>query len=164
MKKTTGKKIIGGLMVAIAIATIGAVFARAETDTASDTGDWHRPFWGNRQMYKQPAMNSELTEEQQMELDELVTNLLDEGASREEIREAIFDKLDEFGVLDERLDKAIERTEQRLEILNRENELRDQGYSWDEIITIIQEEFVLENHSIGYKGRMPRHGMVRGFC
>ena len=164
MKKTTGKKIIGGLMVAIVIATMGAVFVSAETDNASDTGDWHRPCWGNRQMYKQPAIDSELTEDQQIELDELVSNLIDEGASREEIREAVFEKLDEFCVLDERLDKAIERTEQRLEILNRENELRDQGYSWDEIIDIIQEEFVLENPSGEYSGMMPRHGMVRGFC
>ena len=38
----------------------------------------------------------------------------------------------------------IEQTEQRLDILYREKELRDKGYTWDEIKDLVQEEFDIE--------------------
>ena len=74
-----------------------------------------------------------------------------------------------MGIFDERLTSAIENTEQRLTILNREKELRDQGYTWDEINEIIQEEFDTEvpigmgfnmNEGPGFHGG-PHNG---GFC
>ena len=74
-----------------------------------------------------------------------MTTLREQNATRNEIQTAIQEKLDEFGVLDTQLDNEIEQTQQRLTILNRQKELRDEGYSWDEINTIIQEEFDLEN-------------------
>ncbi len=143
MKKPV-TKIVGVLMVAVVLATIGAVIVSAETDDASETEDWHMPFFGREKMFIHGGMRPELSEDQQAEIDALITSLTEEGASCEEIREAIDEKLDEMGILDEQLDNAIEQTEQRLEILNRENELRDQGYSWEEINEIIQDEFDLE--------------------
>jgi len=143
MKKPV-TKIAGVLVVAILLATIGAVLVGAETDDASETEDWHMPFFCRGNMFGHRGIRPELTEDQQAEIDALITSLNEEGASCEEIREAISTKLDEMGVLDEQLDNAIEQTEKRLEILNRENELRDQGYSWEEINEIIQEEFDLD--------------------
>ena len=152
--KKQGTRIVGGLMVAMLMATIGAVLVSAETENASETEDWHLPFHGRGNMFRHGTIDNELTDEQQAEIDALITSLNEEGASSEEIREAVFAKLSEIGILDERLDNAIEQTEQRLEILNREQELRDQGYSWEEINEIIQEEYVLKHPS----------GMYHGFC
>ena len=143
MKKPV-TKIVGVLMVATILATIGAVLVGAETDDASETEDWHMPLFCREKMFGHRGIRPELSDDQQAEIDALITNLTEEGASCEEIRVAIDEKLDEMGILDEQLDNAIEQTEQRLEILNRENELRDQGYSWEEINEIIQEEFDLE--------------------
>jgi len=126
------------------IATIGIVLVGAETDNADDTEDWHLPMMGKERILGHRGIFYELTEEQQDEIDAMIASLTEEGATCEEIREAIHAKLDEMGILDEQLDNAIEHTEQRLEILNRENELRDQGYSWEEINDIIQEEFDLD--------------------
>lgn len=142
--KKPGTKIVGGLMVAMLIAAIGAVLVSAETDDADETGEWYMPFYNKEKMFEHRGITSELTDDQQAEIDALITSLIEECASCDEIREAIFTKLNEMGILDEQLDNAIEQTEQRLEILNRENELRDQGYSWEEINEIIQEEFDLD--------------------
>ncbi len=150
--KKQGTRIVGGLMVAILIATIGAVLVSAETENAGETEDWHLPLHSRGSMFRNQTFDNELTDEQQAEIDALITNLNEQGASSEEIREAVFAKLSEMGILDERLDNAIEQTEQRLEILNREQELRDQGYSWEEINEIIQEEYVLEHPSGIYNG------------
>ena len=49
--KKPGTKIVGGLMVAILVATIGAVFVSAETDDAGETEDWHLPFYGRGNMF-----------------------------------------------------------------------------------------------------------------
>jgi len=49
-------------------------------------------------------------------------------------------KLDEFGVFDKQLDVQINRTEQTLKILNREKELRTEGYNWSAIKQTIQNE------------------------
>ena len=65
--KKQGTKIIGGLMVAMIIATIGAVLVSAETEDAEDTEKWHMQFIG-RGMFGQ-----DLTDEQQAELEELIT-------------------------------------------------------------------------------------------
>ena len=150
--KKPGPRIFGGLLVAMLIATIGAVLVSAETENAGETEEWHLPFHGRGNSFGQKSLDNELTDEQQAEIDALITGLNEEGASPEEIREAVFAKLNEMGILDEQLENAIEQTEQRLEILNREQELRDQGYSWEEINEIIQEEYVLEHPSGIYQG------------
>jgi hypothetical protein len=170
--KTTHKKLVGGLLVGLLVATVGAAFATGQTDdTTDDTIDNEppqMPFGGRHGMIgprnnttseppQMPFGNmigpyaSELTDEQQTELEELMTSLREQNASPDEIRTAIQEKLDEFGVLDTRLDNELAQTEQRLTILNRQKELRNEGYSWDEINTIIENEFGLENTtSVGW--------------
>ena len=145
-------RIVGGLMVVMLMATIGAVLVSAETENEGETEDWHLPFQGRGNIFGHRTFDNELTDDQQAEIDALITSLNEEGASPGEIREAVFTKLSEIGILDERLDNAIEQTEQRLEILNKEQELRDQGYSWEEINEIIQEEYVLKHPSDIYHG------------
>ncbi len=137
-------KIVGGLMVAMLIATIGAALVSAETDEAGETEEWHVPFFDRRNMIGRETISDDLTDEQQEEIDKLIASLTEEGASSEEIREEVFAKLNEMGIFDDRLENAIEHTEKQLEILNRESELRDQGYTWEEINEIIQEEFDLD--------------------
>ncbi len=157
MKKVTSKKLIGSLLIIILLTIIGAVLVTAETsdttldeenvdaETNDETEDNNPTTFGDRRyMCRQRPFFFNLTEEQREEIDKIVANLKEEGASREEIAEAIFAKLDEFGIPDKRLDNEIECTEKKLEILYREKELREEGYSWDEIKDIIQEEFDLE--------------------
>ncbi|MCU0851266.1 MAG: hypothetical protein MUC80_08385 [Candidatus Thermoplasmatota archaeon] len=148
--KTTHKKMVGGLLIGLLIATIGAVAATGQTDDTTDEttddltplehsfGDTHGLMVGGMFGYN-------LTDEQSSELEELMTSLREQNATPDEMRSAIQEKLDEFGVLDAQLDNEIARTEERLTILNREKELRDEGYSWNQISSIIEEEFGLEN-------------------
>jgi len=146
--KTTRKKLVGGLLVGLLIATVGAAFATGQTDDttddASDTTPPQMPFGGRHSMIgrgnnttSEPPQipfgcmigpyASELTEEQQTELEDLMTSLREQNASFYVIRTAIQEKLDEFGVLDTQLDNEIVQTEQRLTILNRQKELRNEG-------------------------------------
>ena len=178
--KTTHKKLVGGLLVGLLIATVGAAFATGQTDDTTDDvidntppqmpcGERHG--LGNNATNEPPQMPfrnmigpyaSELTDTQQTELEELMTSLREQNASSDEIRTTIQEKLDEFGVLDTQLDNKITQTEQRLTILNRQKELRNEGYSWDEINTIIEDEFGLENTTgIGWE-MMGGHGCGHG--
>ena len=159
--KTTHKKLVGGLLVGLLIATVGAAFATGQTDdTTDDVIDNTPPQMPFRNMIGPYA--SELTDPQQTELEELMTSLREQNASSDEIRTTIQEKLDEFGVLDTQLDNEITQTEQRLTILNRQKELRNEGYSWDEINTIIEDEFGLENTTgIGWE-MMGGHGCGHG--
>lgn len=147
--KTTHKKLIGGLLIGLLIATIGAVVATGQTDDTTDDTTNDRPlqplYGDHHGMIGLGSFGSDLTDEQQTELEELMTSLRELNTTPNEIRTAIQEKLDEFGVLDSRLDNEIVQTEQRLTILNRQKELRNEGYSWDEITSIIQDEFNLEN-------------------
>ena len=157
------KKLASSLIIASLIAIIGAVFVTADADEdAEKTEDYHFPYRFEK-IYIRGAMGSDLSEEQQTEIDDLIDTLNEEGASPEEIREAVSQKLDEMGILDERLDNAIANTEEKLQMLNRQRELRDQGYSWDEINDIIKEEFDLECPSPLQDGRPHGHGFDRGF-
>ena len=173
--KTTSKKIFGGLIAGIIITAIGVVFASAQNDGTTEDFNPQENFWDrchinepgffNKNLTKNGLFFYDLTEEQQTELDELITALKDQGANNSEIKAAIQEKLDEFGVLDQRLDNEINQTEQRLQILNRQKELRDQGYSWDEIRTIIQDEFGIDyNVPYGDHGMKGPHGFGRGPC
>ena len=131
MKKTS-KKIIGGLMIATILAVIGAAVVSAQTENGM--------FWGGRGFMK------ELTDEQ-----------------REELQATMQQKFEEYGIemptRDEMLDKKIEHTKQRLEILERQKELREEGYEWEDIQEIIQDEFELE---FPEEGKHMRFG--RGRC
>ena len=157
MNKTTTKKLAGGLLVSLLLGAIGAVLVSAETSLSEEETIEEQPqFCGP--MFQRSPWFPELTEEQQEELDQLRDDLQTEGATSEEIRDAIGDKLDEYGVLDEQLDDAILRAEQQLQLLNRKKELRDQGYSWEEIQDIISEEFDLEFPQGEDQGMMFGHG------
>lgn len=140
MKKTNSKKLVGGLLVVMLVATIGAVLVSAQE---SEGG----MFWGKR------GFMTELTDKQ-----------------REEMKTTMQQKFEEYGIemptRDEMLDKQLEHTEQRLEILNRQKELREQGIEWEEIREIIQEEFELEFPEEGQGMRFERGrcgGFRRGF-
>ncbi len=164
--KNTSKKLVGGFMVALLIATIGAIIVSAETEDITEDESSNKFFWGfggirHREISKDNLFY-ELTDEQEEELLQLKQTMIDENATCEEIQEAIMQKLDEWGILDKRLDEAIEQTELRLEILNRQKELREQGYSWEEISSLIQEEFDLEE-TFG-EGEMFGHGFGHGGC
>jgi hypothetical protein len=160
--KTTHKKLVGGLLVGLLIATIGAAFATGQTDDTTNDILPEPPFGDRQGMIGLGPFGSELTDEQQTELEELLTDLRDQNATPEEIRTAMQEKLDEFGVLDTRLDNEIAQTEQRLTILNRQKELRNDGYNWDEISGIIEDEFGLENATgIGWD-MMGGHGFGHG--
>lgn len=167
MEKTS-KKLIGALLVVLITAAIGTVIAIAETGNTTEDESSNKFFWnfgskGHMEISK-GNLFYELTDEQEEEeeLLQLKQTMIDEGATCEEIQEAVMEKLDEWGILDKRLDEAIEKTELRLEILNRQKELREQGYSWEEISSLIQEEFDLEE-TFG-EGKMFGHGFGRGGC
>ena len=170
--KTTHKKLVGGLLVGLLIATVGAAFATGQTDDTTDdaTRDTTTDSLLQMPCGDRPGMiglgqyASELTDEQQTELEELMTSLREQNASPDEMRTAIQQKLDEFGVLDTQLDNEIAQTEQRLTILNRQKELRDEGYSWDEIQNIIEDEFGSENTTGVDRNMMGGHGFGHGPC
>ena len=144
MKKIT-KQIFGGLMVLAILGTIGAVVVSAH-----------------------PGFFSELTDEQKAELKETRETLIEEGATCEEIREAMHEQLESYGIdlptRDEMLDERINSTKQRLNILERKKELREEGYEWEEINEIIQEEFDIEYPLHEGKGMGYRRGFNRGSC
>jgi hypothetical protein len=177
--KTTNKKFVGGLMVVMVITTIGVIIVNAQTNETSSDNIYPKLFDDRRQMcIPGPFLSNEtrigplsynLTDEQQTELNELIQSLKDSGANSSEIRKAIQEKLDEYGVFDNQLINAIQETEKRLEILNREKELRDQGYSWDEINQKILDEFgvnapIGEDHGMMFRHGGHGFGEGKGFC
>ena len=148
MKKTT-KRVFGGFMIAMLIATIGAVIVSAN-----------------------PGFFSDLTDEQKEEMKNLIESLRAEGKTRDEIHEEMRNQLEEYGVelptREEILDKQIEYTEQKLEILNRVKELVEENpeITQEEIREIISSEFDIEIPE-DRQGMMKRHkGRFgqRGFC
>ncbi len=155
--KTKHKKLVGGLLIGLVIMSIGAVFATAQTDDTT-------PIIPFEKRHRLGPLAYNLTEEQQEEIQNLLTTLREENATRDEIQAAIQEKLDEYGVLDNQLDNQITQTEQQLTILYRQKELRNQGYSWDEINSIIQEEFDLENASYMCYSMTFDHGPRREPC
>lgn len=166
--KTTSKKFVGGLMVVMIFTAIGVILVNAQSIESDSQDIYQKPFEGRWQMCRpEPFISNEtrvgpffynLTEEQKNELKELMENLKESGANCSEIKAAIQEKLDEYGILDEQLDNAIQQTQQRLDILNREKELRTQGYSWDEISQIILDEFGVEAPAGEGLGMMIGHG------
>jgi len=177
-KMNTRKKLIAGLTAAMIIGIIGAVFATAQTDGTTldstthkmsrNTQDQNRTRFFDGNMTHGMGMfgcfDYNLTTDQQTELQQLMTTLRDQNATPQEIRAAIQQKLEEFGVFDTQLDKQIAQTEQRLTILNREKELRNQGYNWTEVRNMIQDEFDLKNSMNGDLDTNQGQGFGRGSC
>jgi hypothetical protein len=132
--KKKHKKIFGGLMIFTILAVIGVSVVSAQSEDGM--------FWGRR------GFMSELTDEQ-----------------REDIQSTMQQKFEEYGIEmptpDEMLEKRIERTNLRLDILNRQKELRELEYEWEDIKDIIQEEFELEfpEENMGVRFR---HGRCKG--
>ncbi len=178
MKTTANKKLLGGLIVVILIATVGAVLVTAQGNITTTNAQQQPPCWGERPLQgqrpdfpnatRQPSMfnyqpfYANLTDEQRAEIDALVKELRSTNATSEEIRQAVQNKLDEYGVLDKQLNDEINRTEQTLNILKRKQELRSEGKSWDEINQIIQSEFNLELPTYTTQGMVPGHGFRDG--
>lgn len=155
-------------MVALLIATIGAIIVSAETEDITEDETSNKFFWGfggirHREISK-GNLFYELTDEQEEELLQLKQTMIDENATCEEIQEAVMEKLDEWEIFDKRLDEAIEQTELRLEILNRQRELREQGFSWEEINDIIQEEYDLGSFTGCGPGMNFGSGLHKGRC
>ena len=153
-------------MVVMLLTTIGAVLVSADTEDTDETNDESlKTFWGG-QMRCGAMFMDQLTEGQREEIKELITSLNDEGATCQEIREAVKAKLEDFGVEiptpDERLDNAIKRTEQKLQILYRVQELREDGMSWEDIKEIIQDEYELPADT--GQGMKFRRGFRYGPC
>ena len=101
--KTKSKKLVGGLLVGMLIATIGAAFATGQTigttnDTSANTSPTTLVGYGTIQGLE--SSGPELTDEQQTEIDALVKTLIDKNASPEEVEKAIQEKLIEFGIWD----------------------------------------------------------------
>lgn len=146
MKKTS-KKIVGGLVVIGLLATIGAVVVSAS-----------------------PGFFSDLTDEQKEDLRELRQELRDEGATWEEMREAMREQLEDYGVelptREEMIDMRINRTQQRLNILETIKELlqKNPDITNEEIQEIIQEKFDLEFPDGEGQGMMFRHGFRWRYC
>ena len=166
MKKAS-KKLIGGFIVVILIATLGAIFASAQSDEEENNSN--QKFYHGFQNIGPMHISSknlfyELTDEQEDEIIELKETMIADGATCAEIREAIMQKLDEWGILDDRLDNAIVQAEKRLEILNRQKELREQGYSWEKINEIIKEEYDLESFTDSCPGTDFESGFHKGRC
>jgi hypothetical protein len=170
-----GKSLFAGLLVIFLVATAGIVLASGHINVTNENNDKQFTFRVRNQMNKSepPFQCNEsklgpffynLTVEQQTELNELIENLKNQGANNSEIRKAIQEKLDEWGILDKQLDNEISKTEQRLEILNREKELRNQSYSWEEINKIIQDEYNLEYPIIHNQDMTLEHGFNLDPC
>jgi len=158
--KKMNKKLIGGLTIVTFIAIVGVVFAAAQTDGVTKNNILSMNFWrgqsanetnknctvsknffGRASMNRYSPFLSDLTPAQQAELQTLITTLKNQNATPQEIQAAIQQKLDQYGIFDKQLNNEINRTEQRLQILNREKELRAEGYSWVNITDMIQKEF-----------------------
>ncbi len=160
--KTTHKKLIGGLLVGLLLATVGAALATGQKNNITKEMTPQIPLWNTHGMNRFGSFAYNLTDAQQAELEDLITSLRDQNATPAEIRTAIQEKLDEFGVLDAQLDNEIAQTQQRLTILNRQKELRNEGYNWDEIRNIIIDEFDLQNTSGIGQDMMFEHGFKCG--
>jgi hypothetical protein len=168
MKKKMSKKIIGGLIIASILVTIGAVIVSADIGEDNEQKNWPFGFKWKKQMENRHKIMCELTEEQREEIKELKETLEEEGITPEEIREAIKQQLESYGIdiptREERLDMAIENTEQKLEILKYIRELIEDNpdLTKEEIRDLVETEFEIElpefdgngmNFRPGFRGR-----------
>ena len=168
MKNKISKKIIGTLIVVSILATIGAVIVSANTDENNEGNNWPIGFKDRHPMFGKQPYFSELTDEQREEIKEIRVTMEEEGKTPEEIREAIKQQLETYGIeiptMEERIDIQIEKTEKRLEILEYIKELlaENPDLTREEIRNNVEEEFDIElpefneygmNFIYGSKGR-----------
>ena len=150
MKNKISKKIIGGLIVASILATVGAVIVSADIIENEENSNWPFAFACKRQMNYRHQILSELTEEQREEIKELKETMDEEGKTPEEIREAVKLQLESYGIeiptREEILDDAIANTEQRLEILNYIKDLitENPDLTREEIRDLVEDQFDLD--------------------
>ena len=153
------KKIFGGVLIVILLATIGAVLVSAET---TNNSTMFKPMFGCKSNQFIQPIYKKLTEDQKQELHELFKDLKENDATPEEVRNAVTEKLESWDLdipsRDEMLDQQIQNAQNHIEILERKKELREEGYEWDEIQEIIQEEFDLPIHS----GSIMKHPLKHG--
>jgi len=164
---TTRKKILGIALIVMILAVIGSILVTAETEDMTTDEEPFGCFGFGRMMERPSQFLSTLTEEQQNEIDSIQSTMKQANASFEEIQEAINEKLREYGyeipTRDELLQNDIERTTKRLEILERQKELRDRGTNWDDIKDIIIEEYgedCIDGHGPGTMN----HGFHKDRC
>ncbi|MCJ7572409.1 MAG: hypothetical protein MUO82_11155 [Candidatus Thermoplasmatota archaeon] len=91
--RNTNKKLVGGLLIGLIITAIGAVLATAQTDDITDETTIPIPPKGQ---HERGPFAYNLTEEQQTELENLMTTLREQNATRNETQAAIQEKLDEY--------------------------------------------------------------------
>lgn len=83
----------------LTIALIASIVCLTAIDTGLAQGRRGRDHRGGHERgYQHAPFMSELTETQQAELQELIQTMREDGASRDEIRDAVHAKLDEWGV------------------------------------------------------------------
>ena len=174
--------IVGGLLVVLLVGTVSAVFTTTQDSTsATRPQDTKQPSMRNGSIpfpvncSRMPGQQGfchahlggfiplcvTLTQEQRDELNTTIATLRQQNATPQDIRIAIQEKLDEFGVYDAQLNATIAATEQRLTILNREKELRSQGYNWTTIDTMIAQEFGQNATATGNPWMTPGHAAWR---
>lgn len=151
--------IAGGLLAIVLIAGLGTVYATtAQTNSNSQTTAPSIPsnqsgFHGRcgrfngtaPDMPRGPMMagfyGMNLTASQRAQLNKTMQTLRAQNATPQEMRAAMFQQLEAFGVLDAQLNASLSSTQRRLTILNREKELRSQGYNWTTIESMIAQEY-----------------------
>lgn len=170
----------GGLLAILLVSFVGGVITTAQNSTATtQTPDTQAPvrndsmpfpgnhtrgpmpfdygFRGGHFPFIPPGVN--LTAAQWDELNDTLATLREQNATFPQMQTAIFDLLDSFGVYDAQLNASIANAQRRLDILNREKELRSQGYNWTTIETMITEEF---GQNAAHTAQMPAPGMMMG--
>ena len=163
--KTIRNKMVKGLLLDALITSIGATVAAGALDDATSSMTVLASNDVIQGMDDMGPFASNLTDEQQTEIWNLITNLTEEEATSEEMKVAIRHKLDEFGVLDTWLSFEIAKTEQLLATLNMQKELRDEGYVWTDINNITQDEGALTNMNgpdLGFTNDVAFHSGPRG--
>jgi len=164
MKNKKSKKIIGGLIVASILATIGAVLVSADINENNENKNWFFNFRGKQSMNEIHPFFSELTEEQREEIKEIKETMEEEGKTSKEIREAIKLQLEAYGIeiptIEERIDNVIANTGKRLEVLEYIMEILAENpeLTREEIRNFVEEEFDIELPESGEKCVNVRHG------
>ncbi|QOS12563.1 uncharacterized protein HfgLR_12130 [Haloferax gibbonsii] len=155
--------VVASLVFAGTVAAAGGLAVRtdaSETVQATDgtavraDGGWHGPFNGTANETRHAPGDRlqdryNLTDEQTDELQTLVADLRDDGATADEVRTAVNEKLTEFGVDEADLlpDPALRVTE-RLDLTDDQTaelealvaDLRDDGATADEVRTAVDEK------------------------
>jgi hypothetical protein len=163
MKNKISKKIIGTLIVLSIIATIGAVIVSADSDEDNEEKNLPIGFFGRHPKCRKNPFLSELTDKQREEIKEIRETMEEEGKTPDEIREAIKQQLESYGIeiptIKERIDIEIEKTEKKLEILEYIKELLSENpdLTREEIRENVESKFDIELPDFNEEGMNFRH-------